>query len=178
MNLKPQVMSICCLCGLFSLAASAHPIRGTVIVSVEDQVKSKSSARYAVAENVKLLITLNGKPQESESRTVKWTAYGRDRQTGAISVLKTGEAKVDFSSSRTQKIESETISTSSTRTHSVPQTVGRGRGRRASYRRVEGSGVEYIGYGVQVFEGDKVVGEKFEPDTLEKKLEKNSFSLN
>jgi hypothetical protein len=51
--------------------------------------------------------------------------------------------------------------------HTVTQPTGRGRSRRITYREVPGAGVKYIGYGVQIFEGGEVVGERFSSDRLE-----------
>ncbi len=166
------LQTLCISLCLVSLCASAHLIASrTVAVAVEEKIKRKTAASYTVAESVTLQITLRGKALTPDGRTVKWTAYGRDRKDRAISVLSTGESKVDLATMGMQKVELVDISTTSIKDHSISKTSGRGRSRRATAVRVEGSGVQYVGYGVQVFEGEDVVGEKFGPDSLEGAIE-------
>lgn len=173
MNTNPIVLQMVCLAlCLVSLCASAHMIASrTVSVAVEETIRRKTAASYTVADSVTLQITLRGKALTPDGRIVKWTAYGRERQDRVISVLSTGETKVDLAPAGMQKIEPVEISTTSTRDHSVSKTSGRGRSRRSTAVRVEGSGVQYVGYGVQVIEGEEVVGEKFGPESLEGAIE-------
>lgn len=173
MKTNPTVLRTVCisLC-LVSMLASAHMIASrTVAVSVDEKIKRKTAASYTVAESVTLQITLRGTALTPDGRTVKWTAYGRDREDRVISVVSTGEAKVDLVKGGMQKLEPVDISTTSTKDHTISKSSGRGRSRRATAVRVEGSGVQYAGYGVQVFEGDRIVGEKFGPDNLETAIE-------
>jgi len=177
MNAKPVIASILCgLIGLFPQIAPAHLFQGSVSVLVDDKIDNTRNGEYEVTQNLVLGITLLGKAKNPETRVVKWTAYGRDCRTDAISVLSSGEVPVDFTNGLQQKIRSEEISTTSTPTHNVmttPRSSGGGRNRASSSQTtvqtkvVEGTGVRYLGYGVQVFEGDKVVGEKFDPSRLE-----------
>jgi len=181
MNAKPVIASILCgLIGLFPQIAPAHLFQGSVSVLVDDKVDNTQKGESEVTQSLVLGITLLGKAKNPETRVVKWTAYGRDCRTDAISVLSSGEVPVDFSSGLQQKIKSEEISTTSTSTRTVTtssSSYGGNRNRNRNSDRstirtrvIEPTGVRYLGYGVQVFEGDKVVGEKFDPSRLEEDI--------
>lgn len=110
-----------------------------------------------------LNIQLSGKPKTPETRVMKWTAYGRDVQSNDVRVIDSGEIPVSLSSSGTQTTESKQISTTYTPDHSVVTSSGRGRGRSPRAKRVEGSGVKYLGYAIQVMDGTRLVGEMSDP---------------
>lgn len=172
--MRPAIRGIHALCCLFSLCAftaSAHSFSRTVSVQVEPFVESKRTSEHTVAEDIVLRITLRGKPLNSETRTVQWMAFGRDRASGDISVIHSGETKVDLTSVGTQKLESDRISATSTKRHHNSRTSGQGRRRRTTYTEVEGVGIQYIGYGVRILESGRVVGEMFEPARLESALD-------
>ena len=155
-----------------SHVASAHMLASrSVSVRTDAKIARKSASKYTVTENVILQVKLRGKPLTSENRTMKWTVYGRDRKSHEISVIDSGESPVNFSAGESQKSEPINVATTSTRAHTITKR-GRGRNSRASISRIEGSGLQYVGYGIQVFEGEKVVGEEFEPDRLEVDLQK------
>lgn len=171
------MQAVCCLLGVATQIATAHGVAKTISVQVEDQAKSKRSSQFTVVQDVVLQITLRGKAVDPETRRVKWTAYGSDRKTGQIAAIETGEAALDLATKPgIQKLDAVRISTTSTPKHEVPKTSGRGRGRRVTFTRVDGSGLRYIGYGVQVLDGEKVVGETFDPSTLEDKVQKDNQS--
>lgn len=165
-----------CMCigwvGLVPLAAPAHPVNGGVMVQVKEQADSESKGKHTRAQSVILEITLRGQPLKPEGRTVKWTAFGRDAKSGATSILESGGAAVDLSKGSVQLIQTKPITTTYTSSHTETKSSsgGRTRGRRVSVKSIDGSGVRYLGYGVQIFEGEKVVGEKFDPKSLEKEL--------
>ena len=160
-----------CLAGLRPSAAGAHAVVGDLMLMVKERSDSEKAAKYTYRQNIVLEITLSGKPHNPEARVVKWTAYGKDRKTGVVTALKSGDARVDLASGMTQKILTEEVSTTSSADHTVSSSSrgGRGNGRRLRYTKVEGSGSRYIGYGVQVFDGENVVAERFDPRTLESK---------
>ncbi len=160
-----------CLAGLRPVAVSAHAVVGDVMLMVKERSDSEKVAKYTYRQTIVLEIAINGKPRNPETRIVKWTVYGKDRKTGVVAALKAGDARVDFSAGATQKIITEEVSTTSSADHTVSSSSrgGRGNSRRLRYTKVEGGGDRYIGYGVQVFDGEKVVAEKYDPRTLEGK---------
>lgn len=132
----------------------------------------KGASVDTVTQNEMLEISLSGKPQSGDSRTVKWYVFGKDQKSNAISILGSGEEKVNLNANGQQKFETKEISTTSTAAHTeVAKSSSRGgssRGKssRPSVKKVEGSGVKYAGYGVQVKQGAKVLGESFTGDSF------------
>ena len=160
-----------CLLVLLPLSAPAHMTKGEVMVLVKENVDGESKAKYSRSQAVTLDITVNGKPEDPETRTIKWTAYGKDQKTGSVVTMETGEVKVNLTAGSTQKTTTKTIATNYKEKHTQSSSSGggRGRSRRVKYTEVPGEGVKYYGYGVQVMEGAQVVGEKFDPKSLEPK---------
>lgn len=158
-----------CLLGLLPLLASAHGTKGEVMVLVKENVDRESKAKNSGSQTVTLDITINGKTKDPEKRVIKWTAYGKDQKTGSVVTMESGEVPVNLASGSTQKTTTKKITTSYKEKHTQSSSSGGGRGksRRVKYTEVPGSGVKYYGYGVQVMEGDVVVGEKFDPKSLE-----------
>lgn len=163
------VWLLACASILGTQSAPAHAFQSQVMVLVKENEDKESKGNHAASQTVVLDITLNGKPKDPEGRMVKWTAYGKDQKSGAVVSMESGEAKVNLSSGATQKISTKKITTSYTEkyTKSSSSGGGRGRSRRVKYTEVPGSGVKYYGYGVQVFDGENVVGEKFDPKKIE-----------
>jgi hypothetical protein len=97
--------------------------------------------------------------------------FGRDLKSNRVSVLRSGEAKVELGGRGPQVIRSAKIEAKSTPAHSV---VSRGRGRGGSTGGSRGD--KYIGYGVQVLNGSKVVTETFDPPSLKQNVSVSSIS--
>ena len=151
--------------------ADAHGTKGEVMVLVKENVDHESKAKHSGNQTVTLDITINGKPEDPEKRTIKWTAYGKDQKTGSVVTMESGEIPVNLSSGSTQKTTTKKLTTSYKEKHTQSSSSGggRGRSRRVKFTEIPGEGVKYHGYGVQVLEGGEVVGEKFDPKSLEEK---------
>ena len=161
-------------------AATAQIVSGNDAVRVEVRVQSDQdrkdiakSAADTVTQQKTLLIALSGKARSTETRTGKWTAYGRGLKGNDITLLESGEFKVDLASGQ-QKIESKKVSVTYTPEHAIVST-SRGRsggGSRTTAKKVPASGTKFIGFGVVVKDGNKVVGEYFDPTGLKAEVAK------
>ncbi len=164
---------------LVFLALASHPMRaqgvsGNDYVRIEVRVESdqhRKDIAKTTADTVTqfktLNIALNGKARSSETRTGKWTAYGRSLKGSDITALESGEFKVDLASG-SQKIESKKVSTTYTPEHA---TVSTSRGRsggtsRTTAKKVAAEDTKFIGFGVVVKDGEKIVGEYYDPPGL------------
>lgn len=158
-----------CLGLLGAQLAEAHATKGEVMVLVKENVDRESKAKNSGSQTVTLDITINGKPEDPEKRTIKWTAYGKDQKTGSVVTMDSGELPVNLAAGSTQKTTTKKLTTSYKEEHTQSSSSGggRGRSRRVKYTKIPGEGVKYYGYGVQVMEGETVVGEKFDPKKLE-----------
>lgn len=130
-----------------------------------DRIKGSTAVQHDQSKELEITVSSVSKAPPSGLR-LKWFMYGRDLKSSSVSVLRSGEAKVALGSKGSQVINSAKVETKSTPEHSV---VSRSRGRggsgggRVSVKKVEATGDKYIGYGVQVFAGDKVVAEIYDP---------------
>jgi hypothetical protein len=111
-------------------------------------------------EDRTLEIEISGKPKSPETRTGKWFIYGRDGKDRSLTIVESGDFKLELPASGPQKIESTKASMSFTPEHNPPAG---GKGAKGPAKKIEATGTKYIGYGVVVNEGTTVVGEVYEP---------------
>lgn len=127
------------------------------VKSDDDHKKVTGSTVMTTTDKHTLQITLRGRPMDSESRVAKWYVFGRNLKTHQVSVLGSGDAKVDLSANGVQTFESTQVTSTFTPMH----TESSGSGKKKTAKRVDATGVKIIGYGARVFNGDKAVGEFF-----------------
>ena len=135
--------------------ARAAVVTGNDLVRIEVRVQSDQDRKDlaktttdTVTQHKTLLITLSGKAKSPETRTGKWTAYGRSLKGNDITVLQSGEFKVSLADG-VQHI-----------------------GTRTKGKKVDATGTKYVGYSVVVKDGEKVVGEAAEPMGIAKEAAK------
>ena len=169
---------------LGTTVATAQVVTGNELVRIEVRVASDQDRKDlakttadAVTQHRTLAIALSGKAKTPETRTGKWIAYGRSLKGNDIEVLDSGEFKVDLASG-VQKIESKKINADYTPAHTtVSTTRGRSTGgksgtSRTTAKKVSATGTKFIGFSVVVKDGDKIVGEHFDPAGLKAELAK------
>ena len=136
-----------------------------VEVKVQATTEHKGSGKTIRSEPVEqdktMDIEITGKPKTPETRTGKWMIYGRDEKGHAVSVVDSGDFKIELPVSGPQKVESKKVSMNYTPSHN--QGGGGGKGKPKAGKKVEATGTKYAGYGVVVMDGDKVVGEAYDP---------------
>lgn len=138
------------------------------VESERDRKEITGSTTDTVTQKKILQITISGKPKSPETRTCKWTAYGRGLKSRDVTVLQSGEFKIEIPATGQQKIVTKVVPTTSTAEH----FVNSGSGRRSKAKKVEASGTKYIGYGVVVKDGDQIAGEIFNPAGLKREAAK------
>ena len=147
------------------------------VQSDQDRKDIAKSTADTVTQHKTLNIVLSGKARSPENRTGKWTAYGRSLKGNDITALESGEFKVDLASG-SQKIESKKVSTTYTPEHATVSTSrsrssgGTGGTSRTTAKKVAAVGTKFIGFGVVVKDGDKIVGEYFDPAGLKAEVAK------
>ena len=165
-------------------SASFHssPVRLDVSVHGGDshaRIQGSSAVKHDQKEELEINVSSVSKNLPSGLQ-LKWFMFGRDLKSNRVGVLRSGEAKVELGGRGSQVINSAKIEAKSTPEHSV---VSRGRGRggrtggsRGSVKKVAATGDKYIGYGVQVLNGSKVVAETFYPPSLKQSASASSIS--
>ena len=164
--------------------ASFHssPVRLDVRVHGGDshaRISRSSGVKHDQKEELEITVSSVSKNLPSGLQ-LKWFMFGRDLKSNRVGVLRSGDAKIELGGRGPQVIRSAKIEAKSTPEHSV---VSRGRGRggrsggsRGSVKKVEATGDKYIGYGVQVLNGSKVVAETFDPPSLKQSVSASSIS--
>jgi hypothetical protein len=151
-----------------SLCAQAVPgsdrIRVQVTVQTETERKNlKGTHTDRITEHKTLSVRLTGKVQNPETRVIWWTVYGKDLQTNKITTLGTEEVPLALGQDGTQPIASKRVSTTFTPDHILSHGKNREGGK------VAAEGVKYLGYAVQVRQGEKIVGEASDPPGVDKR---------
>ena len=114
---------------------------------VETEPDKKTTTR-------KLKITLASSSQEELVLKVKWALLGRDVEEKEIKVVEEGEL---FST-----IKPRGTDVQETRV-SKPQVVTEAKKDAKTRKRTPAKGIKFVGYGVQVFNGEVKVAEAFDP---------------
>jgi hypothetical protein len=157
---------------LISPLANAQSGADAIRVEVHQKQSSerkeiKGSMAAEKTETVTLEIGLSGKAKDPETRVVKWAIFGKETHGNDIKVLEAGEDKVSLDAHGQQKLEDKSATTTSTPDHTMAQQkggkggAGAKGGKSPKLQKVEGTGAKFAGWGVQVKDGDKVVGEEF-----------------
>jgi hypothetical protein len=165
-----------------SLRIQAQGLTSNDTVHIEVRVQSgqdrkdiAKSTADTVTQYKALTIVMSGKAKSPETRIGKWVAYGRSLKNNEITALESGEFKIDLASGP-QTIESKKISTTYTPEHSVLSTshgrAGNAGSSHTTAKKVVAEGKKFIGIGVSVREGDKIVGEYFDPVGLKAEVTK------
>ena len=179
MNFRAKVVSI--LGALAFLSASAlasfhdSPVRLDVRVASgdsHDRIRGSTASEHNQKKQLEIAVSSVSRPAPA-GLSVKWYFFGRDEKSERVSVLRSGETKLDLAAGA-QTVKSDELKNDYTPEHSV---LSRGRGGnggggrngvRASVKKVAGEGDRLIGYGVQVLQAGKVVAESFDPPSLKK----------
>ncbi len=188
--MKTHTLQIVLLAAVFAFMrgpahASFHgsPVRLDVRVNGGDshsRIQGSSAVKHDQKEELEITVSSVSKNLPAGLQ-LKWFMFGRDLKSNQVNVLRSAEAKVELGQRGSQVIQSAKIEAKSTPEHSV---VSRGRGRggrgggsRGSVKKVAASGDKYIGYGVQVFNGGKVVSETFYPPSLKQSVGASASSI-
>jgi hypothetical protein len=133
------------------------------VTSDQDRKDIKGTSADTITQHKTLEISISGKPKSPETRTGKWMIYGHSAEGHDVTVIDSGDFKIELPANGPQKITSKKVSTTYTPEHSVVSGGGGGRGRAPKAKKVEGEGIKYAGYGVVIKDGDKIVGEYYDP---------------
>lgn len=170
----PRVLNGVVAAAVVGLVATATAQTGPIRISVnvtggrdEHQGKPPKKGgtipKKTVTQDRQLEITLaNTTPTEYKGLTVKYYMFAKDLTSKEISIPRAGKQDIDLPSLGSVRVKSETVVLKYTEQYS---------------KKFEGDtkfepekGERYLGYGVQVLQGDALLAEKFEPPDLKAKL--------
>ncbi len=150
MNLTRLTLLFVAAASLFSTAhAQVSPIRLRVEQSNKNTTKS-----YKTVQARTLTIYLTNSSQQAADVVVKWAVLGRDIKSKDFVTIEQGEMKSSLGPSGTDKRDTPEVNASSEEAR-----VG-------SKGKSEDIGNKIVGHGVQVWQGDKLVAETYEPASI------------
>lgn len=150
----------------------AQTLNDRVRVEVRVQSSSERSSKEketpgappdTITSQKKLEIAISGKPKTPETRTGKWTIFGKDVNSRETSVLGSGDFAIELPVNGQQEVVSNTITTTAPLTRAPRAPRSRDGKKEEKNEKAE---VKYYGYSVVVKEGDTVVGEYYDPASL------------
>jgi hypothetical protein len=151
-------------------AQAPAPVPAADHVRIEVKVVDKNERKKAdPKQNVEtttqertLEIEISGHPKAPETRTGKWMIYAHDQKDKSLTIIESGDFKIELPASGPQKIESTKATMTFTPEHPAPAGGG-GKGGAKAPKKIEATGNKYAGYGVVVNEGNAVVDEAWDP---------------
>lgn len=142
-------VALVCLGVLATASAQVSPIR----LRVEQQSKS-NTASYKSIQSRSLTVHLTNSAPQPADVIVKWAVLGRDIKSKDIVTVEQGEMKSSMKASGGEKLQTP-----------VAQAAAE-EARIGSKGKSDDIGTKIIGHGVQVFQGDKLVAEFYEPASI------------
>jgi hypothetical protein len=153
-------------CVIFT--ATGHGQVSPVSVRVEQVLKSDTEKfTHTQKRSLKIAVT-NASSEEKKALRVKYFFFGKDAGESEMLLLEKGDRTANVPARQTVIVETPTISRKSVEEHYDTKKSGQ-RGAKIS-RKVEASGQKIVGYGTQVFEGDKLLAEYFSEPSLKAKV--------
>ena len=151
----------------FAFASIVHAQIATVSVRVEQETKQEMPNLKDVHTKIQkrtLKVFLTNSSKEETTVKIKYTYFGHPMSGHEVGPLDQGEKEDTLKPSETKEVDTPTSNQTYTEEHYPP-----GRGIKV---KIPASGNKLVGYGVQVFVGDKLMGESYEPLSMKEIMDK------
>ncbi len=153
------------LIGLLSTArAEVSPFRVRV-----EQVSKSDSEKHSKTQTRSLKIFVSNSSKESAELIAKYIIFGRDVKGNEVVKLDEGAKAVSSKPLGTEMAESAAVTSVSQEAHSTGSSKG---GKGGGAKKTEASGTKILGYSVQVFQGEKMVAEAYDPLSMKEQVTK------
>lgn len=154
--MKTFLPTLLCVAAVFGLSVAADAQLSDFQLRV--QQKSKTDAKKAEkTQSRTLTIFVSSSSRQPADLVAKYAFIARDVKSHNLVRQDEGEKAVSVASMGTVTVETETATSNYADAHS--EKGGKGKGG----KKVEASGEKLIGYGVRLFQGDKLVAEYYDP---------------
>jgi hypothetical protein len=131
-----------------------------------EQVSGSKPEKYSTTQKRSLKVHLtNGSGQDQTGLKVKYYYFAKDVKDKDITVKDKGEKTADVKARSTEVVEVPSITATFVEAHTEGGKGGKGG------KKVEASGDKIVGYGAQVYSGDKMLTEYFSEPSLKTKLD-------
>ena len=156
------------LLGFISTArAEISPFR----VRVEQVAKSEME-KFTKTQKRSLKIFVSSASKEPAEVTAKYYIFGREIQKNDIVKLDEGAKPVSLKPLSTEMVESAVVTSVSEEPHANISSKGKGPSKRTTASKVEAGGTKIVGFAVQVFQGEKMVAESYDPPSMKEEITK------
>jgi hypothetical protein len=163
---SPIAVFTIALAGLLTSArAEISPFRVRV-----EQVSKSETEKFTKTQKRSLKIFVSNSSKEAAELVAKYYIFGRELQDNDIVKLDEGAKPVSSKPLGTEMVESAIVSTSSEEAHSSGSSRGKSSGKSA--KKTEASGTKILGFAVQVFQGEKMVAESYDPPSMKEQISK------
>jgi hypothetical protein len=147
-----------------SLQAQVSPVSMRV-----EQVNATDPEKHTTTQRRSLKVHLsNSSGQDFTGLRVKYYYFTKDVKDRDVVMKETGEKTADVPARKTEIVETPVIKATFTDAHSSGGGGNKGNNRndRNQSKRVPASGEKVVGYGVQLYQGDKMLTEYFSQPSL------------
>jgi hypothetical protein len=154
--------------GLFIAAFLVHADSSGITVHVEQSNKTepKQGDRFTATQSHSLKLTVSNTSGDPANLKAKYTFFGRDLKDHKIVAINDGEATATVSPATTATMEIPPATSTYTEEHLEIGPKGK------AGRKIAASGAKFVGYAVQIFEGEKLVAESYDPMSLKDEVGK------
>ncbi len=147
--MKTLALLLGAACLVSTAAAQLSPIR----LRVEQTSKSDTTSYKSVQARSLAIHLTNSSPQPADV-IVKWAVLGRDIKSKDIVTVEQGEMKSSMKASGGEKLQTPFAQAAAEEA------------RTGSKGKSEDIGTKIIGHGVQVWQGEKLIAETYEPTSI------------
>lgn len=151
------------------LTGTGHAQVSPVSVRIEQLVKSDTEKFAHIQKRSLKIAVTNASSEDKNALKLKYFFFGKDAGENDMLLLEKGARTANIPARQTVIVETPTISRKFVEEHYDTKKGGGQRGARIS-KKVEASGQKIVGYGAQVFEGDKLEAEYFSQPSLKAKV--------
>lgn len=156
---------------LIALSPGARAEISPFRVRVE-QVSKSETEKHTKTQKRSLKIFVSNSSKEPAELIAKYYFFGRELKGNDVVTLDEGAKPVSAKALGTEMVESAIVTSVSEEEHSSGYSSRGGSSRSSSGKRVEASGTKILGYAVQVFQGEKMVAEAYDPPSTKEQVGK------
>ena len=144
---------------LFAGSTLVHAEPSAVRIRVE-QANKTDTEKFKKTQKRSLKIQVSNSGKEALELTVKYVFFGRDLSSKDIVGIDKGDLPASVGPGLTVAVETPTVTASGIEAHSEKA------------KKIEASGQKMMGHGVQVFQGETLVAENYEPLSMKEEFGK------
>lgn len=138
----------------------------TVHVEQSNKTEPKQGDRFTATQSHSLKLTVSNTSPDPANIKAKYTYFGRDMKDHSIVSINQGEQAATVNSGTSATVEIPAASSTYSEEHYAIGARGK------AGKKIDAVGAKFIGYAVQIFEGEKLVAEDYDPPSLKDEVGK------